>query len=56
MRISHRKTVPERVSAFLPSPFSWREPFTGKEGRYVPVEDTIKGFEAILGGELDEYP
>ena len=30
--------------------------FTGKEGRYVAVEDTIKGFEAILGGELDKVP
>ena len=32
------------------------EVFTGLEGRYVPLEETIKGFEALLGGELDKYP
>ena len=30
--------------------------FTGLEGRYVTLEDTISGFEALLGGELDQYP
>ena len=32
------------------------EQFTGLEGRYVTLEDTISGFEALLGGELDQYP
>jgi F-type H+-transporting ATPase subunit beta len=32
------------------------EQFTGIPGRYVPVEDTIKGFQAILGGDMDKYP
>ena len=32
------------------------ETFTGLEGRYVPLEETLKGFEALLGGELDKYP
>ena len=32
------------------------ETFTGLEGRYVPLEETIKGFEALLGGDLDRYP
>ena len=45
-----------KIQRFFSQPFFVAEPFTGKEGRYVPVEDTIKGFEAILGGELDEYP
>ena len=41
-------------SRFFSQPFFVAQPFTGKEGRYVAVEDTIKGFEAILGGELDK--
>lgn len=45
-----------KIQRFFSQPFFVAEPFTGKEGRYVPVEDTINGFEAILGGELDEYP
>ena len=32
------------------------ETFTGLEGRYVKLEDTLRRFEAILGGELDHYP
>ena len=32
------------------------ENFTGTPGKYVPVEDTVKGFKAILDGEMDEYP
>ena len=43
-----------KIQRFFSQPFFVAEPFTGKEGRYVAVEDTVKGFEAILGGELDK--
>ena len=42
------------LSTLGPQPFFVAQAFTGKEGRYVAVEDTVKGFEAILGGELDK--
>ena len=45
-----------KIQQFFSQPFFVAEPFTGKEGRYVPVEETIRGFEAILNGEMDEYP
>ena len=43
-----------KIQRFFSQPFFVAQPFTGKEGRYVAVEDTVKGFEAILGGELDK--
>ena len=53
-----RKTVDRarRMQQYFSQPFSVAEVFTGLEGRYVPLEETIKGFEALLGGELDKYP
>ena len=45
-----------RMQQYFSQPFSVAETFTGLEGRYVPLEETIKGFEALLGGELDQYP
>ena len=45
-----------RIQRFLSQPFFVAEAFTGTPGRYVSLEDTISGFEAILGGEMDEYP
>ncbi|MCR5629027.1 F0F1 ATP synthase subunit beta [Eubacterium sp.] len=45
-----------KIQRFLSQPFSVAENFTGIKGVYVPVEDTIKGFKAILNGEMDEYP
>ena len=45
-----------RVQRFLSQPFSVAEQFTGLEGRYVKLEDTLRSFETILGGELDKYP
>lgn len=45
-----------KIQRFFSQPFFVAQAFTGKEGRYVAVEDTIKGFEAILGGELDKVP
>ena len=32
------------------------ETFTGVQGKYVPLAETIKGFKAIIDGEMDEYP
>ena len=45
-----------KVQKFLSQPFSVAENFTGISGKYVPVQETIRGFKAILDGEMDEYP
>ena len=45
-----------RISRFLSQPFHVATQFTGIEGVLVPLEDTIKGFNMILNGELDQYP
>ena len=45
-----------RVQRFLSQPFFVAEQFTGLTGVLVPIEDTIKGFNMILNGEVDEYP
>ncbi len=45
-----------KVSRFLSQPFHVAEQFTGLAGVLVPIEDTIKGFNMILDGEVDEYP
>lgn len=45
-----------RIQRFLSQPFHVAENFTGMEGRYVKLEDTIRSFEAILGGEADDLP
>lgn len=45
-----------KVQRFLTQPFHVAEVFTGREGRYVKIENTIKGFEKIIAGELDEIP
>ena len=53
-----RRTVERsrRIQQFFSQPFSVAEQFTGLEGRYVKLEDTLRSFETILGGELDKYP
>ena len=43
-----------KMQKFMSQPFFVVEQFTGKEGRYVNLEDTVSGFEAILNGEADE--
>ena len=43
-----------KMQKFMSQPFFVAEQFTGKEGRYVNLEDTVSGFEAILNGEADE--
>jgi F-type H+-transporting ATPase subunit beta len=45
-----------RVSRFLSQPFHVAEQFTGIPGTMVSIEDTIKGFNMIIDGEVDEYP
>jgi F-type H+/Na+-transporting ATPase subunit beta len=45
-----------RVQRFLSQPFHVAEQFTGIPGVLVPIEDTIKGFNMILNGEMDKYP
>ncbi len=45
-----------KIERFLSQPFFVAEVFTGSPGKYVTLEDTIKGFQAILAGELDSLP
>ena len=55
---SDKQTVfrARKIQKFLSQPFHVAENFTGTKGEYVPVEETIKGFRAILDGEMDDYP
>ena len=43
-----------KMQKFMSQPFFVAEQFTGLEGRYVKLEDSIAGFEAILNGEVDD--
>jgi len=45
-----------RIEQFLSQPFFVAEAFTGRPGKYVKLEDTIKGFKMLVSGELDEHP
>ena len=45
-----------KMQRFLSQPFHVAENFTGISGKYVPLEETIRGFEAILSGDMDKYP
>jgi F-type H+-transporting ATPase subunit beta len=45
-----------KVQRFLSQPFHVAEQFTGLKGVFVSIEDTIRGFNAIMDGEVDEYP
>lgn len=45
-----------RVQRFLSQPFHVAEQFTGLKGTLVTIEDTIKGFNMIMDGEVDQYP
>jgi len=49
-------TRARKIQRFFSQPFFVAEEFTGKEGRYVKIEDTIKGFSRIISGELDSIP
>jgi F-type H+-transporting ATPase subunit beta len=45
-----------KIQKYLSQPFFVAENFTGIKGKYVPVKETVRGFKAILDGEMDEYP
>lgn len=45
-----------RIQRFLSQPFFVAEEFTGTPGRYVPIEETIRGFKGIVEGEYDDIP
>ena len=45
-----------KIQKFLSQPFSVGEVFTGIKGKYVPLKETIRGFKAIINGDMDEYP
>src|SRR5882672_631367 len=45
-----------KIEQFLSQPFFVAEAFTGRGGKYVKLEDTIKGFKMLASGELDELP
>lgn len=45
-----------KIQRFLSQPTHVAKKFTGMEGKYVKLSDTIRGFKAILNGEMDKYP
>jgi len=45
-----------KIQRFFSQPFFVAEEFTGKEGRYVKIEDAVKGFAKIISGEVDSIP
>ena len=53
-----KKTVSRarKMQRFLSQSFFVAEQFTGMAGQYVPLKETLRGFESILSGECDEIP
>ena len=45
-----------KIERFLSQPFSVAEQFTGVRGCYVPIQETIRGFKAIISGQMDSFP
>ncbi|WP_297422900.1 F0F1 ATP synthase subunit beta [Clostridium sp.] len=45
-----------RIQRFLSQPFTVAEQFTGMQGKYVPVKETVRGFKEILEGKYDDLP
>lgn len=45
-----------KIQKFLSQPFFVAQQFTGREGKYVPLSETIRGFKEILEGKLDDIP
>lgn len=45
-----------KIQKYLSQPFFVAEQFTGIEGRYVPIKETIRGFQEIISGRMDDYP
>lgn len=50
----HAVHIARKIERFLTQPFSVAEALTGQKGRYVKIEDTIKGFKAIIEGKFDD--
>ncbi|MCR4901669.1 MAG: F0F1 ATP synthase subunit beta [Butyrivibrio sp.] len=53
-----RRTVARarRIQRFLSQPFHVAEQFTSVPGKYVALKDTVEGFQAIINGDMDDYP
>lgn len=53
-----KKTVSRarKIQKFLSQPMNVAEKFTGLKGVYVPVSETLRGFKAIIDGQMDDYP
>lgn len=49
-------TRARRIQRFLSQPIHVAEKFTGLPGVYVPLQETLRGFKAIVSGEMDSYP
>jgi len=45
-----------RIQKFLSQPFFVASQFTGRDGKYVPIKETVAGFKKLIAGELDELP
>ena len=45
-----------RIQRFLSQPMFVTEVFTGREGKYVPIQETVRGFREILDGKYDDLP
>jgi len=45
-----------KIQRFLSQPFTVAQVFTGREGKQVPVAETVRGFKEILEGKHDEVP
>ncbi|MCB1743424.1 MAG: F0F1 ATP synthase subunit beta, partial [Gammaproteobacteria bacterium] len=45
-----------KIQRFLSQPFFVAEQFTNTPGQYVPLKETISGFQAIVDGEMDSFP
>ena len=45
-----------KIQRFLSQPFSVAEQFTGMQGKYVPIKETVRGFKEILEGKHDDLP
>lgn len=45
-----------KIQRFLSQPFSVAEQFTGMQGKYVPITETIRGFRDIIDGKHDDIP
>ena len=53
-----KKTVnrARRARNFLSQPFNVAEQFSGLQGKYVPLKDTVNSFKQLLEGKYDDYP